>query len=292
MRGSSEKQSLWTVKDILEWTADYFTSKGIRTARLDAEVLLAHSLGVNRLHLYLNLDRPLLSPERSRFRALIQRRARREPVARIVGVKEFWSIPLRTPPGVLIPRPDTETLVEATLDEIKDKVPASVLEIGTGSGAVSVAVLKENPRARIVATDISIQALHVARLNAEDAGICSGLDFIAMDLFAAMRQGTGFDVICSNPPYIPSDDIHGLEPEVRDFEPILALEGGVDGLDVIRRLAHAARHHLAPNGALILEVGEGQADAVSEILRQVAGMGEIEVIRDLAGKQRVVKARP
>ena len=279
------------MKDILEWTAEYFTSKGIKTPRLDAEVLLAHALGVDRLHLYLNFDRPLVEAERSRVRGLVQRRAQREPVARIVGVKEFWSIPFRTVPGVLIPRPDTETLVEAILTEIKDLPAPAILEIGTGSGAVAVAVLKERPHAWIVATDLSLLALDTARLNAMDAGIPKGPDLVAMDLFSAMKPGTVFDVICSNPPYIPSDDIHGLEPEVRDFEPRIALEGGPDGLDVIRRIARSVTNHLAPGGVLLMEIGQGQAESVSEILSHDAGLTVTGVVRDLAGTQRVVKAK-
>jgi release factor glutamine methyltransferase len=289
MKSLSEKQSLWTVKDVLQWTADYFKTKGIETARLDAEVLLAYALGVDRLHLYLNLERPLVASERARYRELIQRRARREPVARIVGTKEFWSIPFRTVPGVLIPRPDTETLVEVILREIEGKSAPLLLEIGTGSGAVAIAVLKESPGARMVATDVSTRALQVTRLNAEDAGALGSLDLVAMDLFEAMGPGTEFDVICSNPPYIPTGEIPGLEPEVRDFEPQTALDGGPDGLDVIRRLAPGSKRHLAGGGTLILEIGDGQAEAAREILSQVAGLSRVETFRDLAGIPRVIK---
>ncbi len=277
------------MKDVLEWTADYFKTKGIETARLDAEVLLAHSLGTDRLHLYLNFDRPLVPSERTRYRELIQRRARREPTARIVGTKEFWSIPFRVVPGVLIPRPDTETLVDAILREIKGKPDPLLLEIGTGSGAVATAVLKESPGVRMLATDLNPRALQVTRLNAEGASVLGALDLVAMDLFQALRPGKEFDVICSNPPYIPSGDISGLDPEVRDFEPLLALEGGPDGLDVIRRLVIGSKHHLAKGGAIILEIGEGQEDAVGEILSDMAGMSRVETFRDLAGITRVVK---
>lgn len=289
MKSSSEKQSKWTVKDVLQWTADYFKTKSIETARLDAEVLLAHSLGVDRLHLYLNLDRPLVPSERARYRELIQRRARREPVARIVGTKEFWSIQFRTVPGVLIPRPDTETLVEVILREIKGKCEPRLLEIGTGSGAVAIAVLKESPGARMVATDINTRALQVSRLNAGDAGVLGSLDLVAMDLFEAMAHGIEFDVIFSNPPYIPTGEIPGLDPEVRDFEPLIALDGGPNGLDVIRRLVLGSKRHLAKGGALILEIGEGQADAVGEILGHMAGLTRLETFRDLAGRTRVIK---
>ncbi|MFH1112453.1 MAG: peptide chain release factor N(5)-glutamine methyltransferase [Pseudomonadota bacterium] len=289
MKPLSEKQNRWTVKEVLEWTADYFRTKGIGTARLDAEVLLAHSLGTDRLHLYLNLDRPLVPSERARYREVIQRRARREPVARIIGTKEFWSIPFRVVPGVLIPRPDTETLVEVILAEIKGKSRPFLLEIGTGSGAVAVAILKERPDVTMPATDVDLRALQSARLNAEDAGVSGALHLVAMDLVQAIRPGTGFNVICSNPPYIPSGDIPGLEPEVRDFEPLLALEGGPDGLDVVRRLVLGSKNQLAKDGAIILEIGEGQEDAVGEIMRDMAGVTRVETFRDLAGRTRVVK---
>jgi release factor glutamine methyltransferase len=291
MGNSSENQNLWTVKDVLEWTAGYFKSKGISTARLDAEVLLAHSLEVDRLHLYLNLDRPLIPSERTGYRELIQRRARREPVARIIGTKEFWSIPFRAVPGVLIPRPDTETLVEAVLDEIKDRSEPNILEIGTGSGAIAVAVIKDNPDAVIVATDIDSLALRTARLNAEDAGVADSLKFVRMDLFESLRPGTVFDVICSNPPYIPSDDIANLEPEVRDHEPRRALDGGPEGLDVIGRLIRRAGDFLTKDGALILEIGDGQAGAVGEIFAQTEGFTSIRMYHDLASIARVVKAK-
>lgn len=279
------------MKDVLEWTAGYFKSKGISTARLDAEVLLAHSLGVDRMHLYLNFDRPLVPSERTRYRELIQRRARREPVARIVGTKEFWSIPFRSVPGVLIPRPDTETLVEAILEEIKGRTEPNILEIGIGSGAVAVAVLKDNPNATIVATDIDSLALQTARLNAEDAGVATSLELVRMDLFESLRPGIEFDVICSNPPYIPSDDIAELEPEVREYEPLRALDGGPEGLDVIRRLIHGAGDFLTEDGALILEIGDGQASAVEELLARTVGFSDIRMYHDLASTPRVVKAK-
>ncbi|MDQ7781290.1 MAG: peptide chain release factor N(5)-glutamine methyltransferase [Desulfomonilaceae bacterium] len=289
MKSLSEKQSLWTVKDVLEWTADYFRTKGIRTARLDAEVLLAHSLRVDRLHLYLNLDRPLEPSERARYRELIQRRARREPVARIVGTKEFWSIPFRIVPGVLIPRPDTETLVEVVLREVEGRSELRLLEIGTGTGAVPIAVLKENPGVRMLATDVNMRALHITRLNARDAGVLQSLDVAAMDLFEGLRPGTEFDLICSNPPYIPTGDIQGLDPEVRDFEPLNALDGGPDGLDLIRRLVVGSKDHLAKGGSLILEIGATQGDAVRGILRRMGGMTNVETFHDLSGRTRVIK---
>ncbi len=288
-----ERQNIparWTIKDVLEWTAGYFRKKGITTARLDAEVLLAHCLGVDRLHLYLNLDRPLRQEERIRYRELIRRRAMREPVALIRGVKEFWSLRLRAAPGVLIPRPDTEALVEAVLEELRDRPVPNILEIGTGSGAIAVAIALENPRARIVATDIDKLALEAARFNAENLGASASISFIASDLFTAFREGSKFDVVCCNPPYIPSDVIATLEPEI-NFEPRLALDGGPDGLNVIRQLVSQARNYLADRGALIIELGSEQEPWVREMFETLGGLHDVHAFPDLSGKPRVVSGR-
>jgi release factor glutamine methyltransferase len=281
----------WTVRDILAWTTDYFRNKGIPTPRLDAEILLAHCLDRERIYLYLNLDRPLQSAERSRYRELVGRRASREPIALITGVKEFWSIPFRISPGVLIPRPETEVLVEAIIDQMGDLTVPRVLELGTGSGAVAVSVAKENKRVHILASDINPSTLRIASLNALQVGVTGSIEFLASDLFSAIRPGTTFDVICSNPPYVPRDLIPTLEPEVRDFEPHAALDGGPDGLDVIRKLARQARHYLKESGALVLEIGEGQEESVIQILTSIGGFRETRSFMDLSGKPRVVKAK-
>ena len=281
----------WTIRDILAWTTDYFRNKGISTPRLDAEILLAHCLDRERIYLYLNLDRPLQSAERSRYRELVGRRASREPIALITGVKEFWSIPFRISPGVLIPRPETEVLVEAIIDQIGNLSAPRVLELGTGSGAVAVSVAKENQHVHILASDIDPPTLRIASLNALQAGVTGSIEFLAADLFSAIRPGTTFDVICSNPPYVPRDLIPTLEPEVRDFEPHAALDGGPDGLDVIRELARQARHYLNEAGALVLEIGDGQDESVTQILTGIGGFREILTLADLSGKPRVVKAK-
>jgi release factor glutamine methyltransferase len=283
------KPSRWTIKDLLAWTTDYFRQKGINTPRLDAEVLLAYALGVDRLHLYLNLDRPLQPEERAVFKELVRRRAAREPVALIVGHKEFWSIPFRIVPGVLIPRPETETLVEVLNKAIRGMSAVSVLEIGTGSGAIAVAVARENPHARVVATDVAARNLGNARSNATNAGVLAAVEFVAADLFSAFRPGKLFDVICSNPPYIPGTLIPQLEPEIRLWEPVLALDGGPMGLDIIQRIIRDARHFLKENGMLILEIGDDQAEAVSEILRGPGRFREVQTFSDLAGKPRIVR---
>jgi len=291
MSDPQEPRSLWTVKDVLQWTANYFMKKGIGSARLDAEVLLAHALEMGRLQLYLNSERPLVSRERARFRDFVRRRANREPVALITGVKEFWSIPFRVRPGVLIPRPDTERLVEVVLDEARHKTDARVAEIGVGSGAVSVAVLRERPDVRVIATDIDPVALDTASLNAAASEVRSRLDLVASDLLEPFREGEFFDVICSNPPYIPSDEIGTLEPEILCYEPIHALDGGPDGLDVIRRIVAIVPRYLKAGGAVVLEVGDRQADAVRDIFSRQGGLMDLKTFSDLAGKSRVVRGR-
>jgi release factor glutamine methyltransferase len=281
----------WTIKEVLNWTSDYFRQKGILSARLDAEVLLAHCLGADRLHLYLNMDRPLTPAERGGFRELVRRRGRREPVALITGRKEFWSLLFRAVPGVLIPRPDTEILVEAVLEEIRHNPTPVVLEIGTGSGAIGVALAREKPGAVVVAVDIDPLAASTARLNARDAGVEGAMEFLAGDLLAALSHRARFDVICSNPPYIPSAEICSLEPEIACFEPLTALDGGPDGLDVIRRLIREAGHYLKPGGTIMLEIGDAQFDAVQELFASLGSFQEIRGRRDLSGRIRVVQGR-
>ena len=291
MNRNAKTTNRWTVRDVLEWTASHFADKGIPSARLDADVLLAHALHVDRLYLYLNLDRPLLKVERDRYRELVSRRAKREPVALITGTREFWSLPLRIAPGVLIPRPETETLVQAVLEEIRGTDEPRVLEVGTGSGAVSIAVAKEVTAVDIVATDLDPKALEVARSNAADLGVNSSIRFLASNLLSEIQDSESFDVICSNPPYIPTGVLETLEPEIVCFEPRLALDGGVDGLDVIRELASSAKDFLEDSGALILEFGDDQRDAVRELLASRGRFGRISFLEDLSGKPRVAVAK-
>lgn len=291
MNDQSTPSVRWTIKGVLEWTAEYFKTKGIPTGRLDAEVLLAHCLNVNRLHLYLNMDSPLNPDERARFRSLIRRRAAREPVALITGTKEFWSLQLNVTPGILIPRPDTEILVETVLQEIEHKDAPALLEIGTGSGAIALSIAREKTDAFVVASDIDLLAISTARANARGTQTDGNVRFVACNLFTAMRAAPLFDVICSNPPYIRTEDIPELEPEISCFEPIRALDGGLDGLDVIREIARHAGPMLRPGGALIVEIGDSQELEVREIFASLGGLRDIEAVRDLAGKPRVVKGR-
>ena len=276
----------WTVLKLLRWTADYFKGRGIDSPRLDAELLLAATLGLDRVGLYLNFERPLQTEELAAYRERVRRRAGREPLAYILGHTEFWSLPLKVTRDVLIPRPDTELLVEQALQRVAG--PARMLDVGTGSGALAIALAHEKPEWQVKATDISAAALAIAAENARTNGLEGRIDFLAGDL-AALPAGP-FDLIVSNPPYIPAGDLAGLMSEVRDFEPRLALDGGDDGLDAYRALARQAGKALAPGGWLLVEVGIDQSAAV-QALFAAAGLTELYNALDLAGIERVVGGR-
>jgi release factor glutamine methyltransferase len=277
----------WTVLDLLKWTAQYFTGKGIENGRLDAELLLAEILQLNRIGLYLNFDRPVNSDELTAFRALIERRARREPIAYILGRCEFWSLTFKVTPDVLIPRGDTETLVEAALKVLPPG--GALLDIGVGSGAIALAIAHERPDAQVEGIDLSPAALTIAKENAQRLGLADKVALRSGDLFA-LESSRPYDVIVSNPPYIALGEQPTLMPEVRDFEPALALFAGDDGLDCYRALIPAARAALRNSGTLLVEVGAGQAAAVAELFA-TSGYADIFTSRDLAGIERVVGGR-
>lgn len=282
------EQKRWTVLKVLQWTTDFFQRKGLKSPRLDAEVLLAHLLGVDRVGLYMNYDRPLREEELKAFREMVQRRTSGEPIAYITGQKEFWSLSFKVSPACLIPRPETEVLVEEALKAAKEApLPLQILEIGTGCGAVALALAKELPGAEIWATEKSPYALEVAQQNVELHGVSGQVVLLEADLFP--ERGP-FSLIVSNPPYVPTEEVLRLDPEVRDFEPLEALDGGPDGLLYFRRIASGARQYLRAGGWLVLEVGEGQDEGVQGILKE-AGLSRIEVRRDYSGVKRVVKGR-
>jgi release factor glutamine methyltransferase len=273
----------WTVLKVLQWTAGYLKEKGIEGGRLDAELLLSDALILDRVGLYLNYDRPLTTVELTFFRQQVGRRARREPLQYILGRAEFWSLPFVVNPAVLIPRPDTEILVEEALK--RASVEANILDVGTGSGAIAVALAHELPGAAVEGVDISPAALEVAAENARRNGVDGRVRLGEADL-ARLPEGP-FDLIVSNPPYIPSDELAALMPEVRDFEPRLALDGGGDGLESYRLLARQAPSRLHSGGWLLLETGAGQAPAVRELLAE-AGLLDVFSRNDYAGIPRVV----
>jgi release factor glutamine methyltransferase len=276
----------WTVLKLLQWTTDYFRSKGLEGGRRDAELLLCATLDTDRVGLYVQFDRPLEQGELADYRAKVVRRAAREPVQYVLGEKEFWSLPFAVSPAVLIPRPDTEVLIEEALR----LVPRArrILDVGTGSGAIAVALAHELPEACVVAMDISAEALVLAAANARRNDVASRIELRQGDM-ACLPEGP-FDVIVSNPPYIPEADLAGLAPEVRDFEPRQALCGGADGLDCYRTLAAQARGRLAPGGWLLVEVGIDQAPAVEQLLAE-AGLDERFRRRDYGDVPRVVGGR-
>ena len=279
----------WTVLELLRWTTEHFQSRGIESARLDAECLLAHALESERLQLYLEFDKPVAPEERARFRELVKRRAdERVPVALLTGRREFWSLPLRVTPDVLVPRPETETLVEVALGLLTDREStAHILDVGTGCGAVALALAKERPKASVTATDISEAALAVARENAVELGFENRIRFLLGDGFEPVR-GEGFDLIVSNPPYLAGGEAPALPPELV-HEPREALFAGAEGTELLRRIAAGGRDLLEAGGALAVEVTPQQAPEMTEWLES-AGFARPECHRDLAGRVRVVSA--
>ncbi len=277
---------VWTVLKVLKWTTGYLAERGIEGGRLDAELLLTDLLGLDRVGLYLNFDRPLTTEELGRYRERVARRAKREPLQYILGRAEFWSLPFRVGPAVLVPRPETEVLVEEALQRAAPD--ASILDIGTGSGAIAVALAHELPEARITGIDISPEALAIAVENARENGVAERISLHTAD-FNRLSQAQ-FDLVVANPPYIADADLHGLMPEVRDFEPSLALRGGPDGLDSYRALTRQASGLLVPGGWLLLEVGIDQAEAVKDLLAAV-GLTEIFCRDDYSGVPRVIGGR-
>jgi release factor glutamine methyltransferase len=263
---------------------------GVTSARLDAELLMAAALGVSRTAVIVGtpaIDAAALG----RFERMVARRAAREPLAYILGQREFFSLDFAVLPGVLIPRPETETVVEAALDFLSRRSSATVLDIGTGSGAIAIAIAKHAPGARITAVDVSKVSLEVADDNAQRHRCSDRIAFLEGDCFSALDgNGSPFDLIVSNPPYIAEAELAALAPEVRDFEPRIALEGGCDGLEFYRKIASGLVRWLVDGGEVILEVGAEQADAVDTMMR-TAGCETSERLRDLSGIERVVRSR-
>jgi release factor glutamine methyltransferase len=284
----------WTIIKLLGWTTSYFASRAIESPRAGAEILLAHVLNLQRVDLYLRYDQPLTQPELDRYKALIRRRVRREPVAYITGCREFWSMNLTVSGDVLIPRPETECLVEQVLAELSSEDtagPSRILELGTGSGAIILALASSLCRSVCFASDVSERSVRAARENARRHGLDGRVHFFCGDWTRPLRMGGVFDVIVSNPPYIPTGQIKTLEPEIHLYEPLRALDGGDDGLASVRRLIMQAHRFMRPGGCLLLEIGHDQREAVRQI---VATAGQYEVplfTKDYAGVNRVVRMR-
>ncbi len=279
----------WTILSILEWTTGYFRTHAIDSPRLDAEILLAHSLELRRIDLYLRYDQPLGADELAAFKALVRRRASREPVAYIIGRREFWGLDVLVGPEVLTPRPETERLVETALAVLDGCEKPLVLDLGTGSGCIALALAHDCPRARVIATDISRAALAVARENVFRHGLTDRIQLAAAkDLELFDPRCACFDLIVSNPPYVPTADIDALAPEVRKYEPRGALDGGDDGLAVYRRIVPAAAFLLRAGGGLVLEIGWDQGRSVTQLARRTGLYADIRCVADYGGRDRVV----
>jgi len=282
--------SSWTIGKLLDWTARFLAEKGAESPRLDAEVLLAHVQGCRRIDLYTRYDEPAGDEIRQRFRDLVRQRVQGCPVAYLVGRKEFFSLEFEVDAAVLIPRPDTETLVMECLRLAREMPAPRCLDIGTGSGNIAVVLAKQHPGVQITAIDVSREALGVARRNAARHGVESRINFLHGDLFSPLEPSDRFEFIVSNPPYIAEEDWPQLPAGVRDYEPRVALDGGPGGYRVVERLIAEARRHLHPGGHLILEIGTPQEDRVRQLLRE----HRYEVaptIRDYSGHPRVLRAR-
>lgn len=282
----------WTVLDLIQWTTSYFGDKGIDSPRLDAELLLARVLDMDRMGLYLNFDRPLSPTELDEYRELVKTRARRVPVKYLLGECEFMSLTFEVGPGVLIPRPETEHLVERALDLLRAGPDRKqlVLDVGTGSGCIAIALAKEIADIRVVASDNSRQALAIAKRNAIRHGLADRVAFVAADMLSAYGRNLRADVLLSNPPYIPDCDWDTLAPEITQNEPREALLAGPDALALIDRLLHAAPNHLRPGAHVLCEVGAGQDEAVEQIVKATGDYQSLAFIRDLGGIQRVADA--
>jgi len=276
---------IWSIRKVLEWTKGYLSEKGVENARLESEWMLAFVTGYDRVGLYVNFDQPLTDSELAIYRGMVARRAKREPLQHILGTQEFCGLEFIVTPAVLVPRHDTELLVDEALKRVE--AAKRVLDIGTGSGCIAVALAKSLSSASVTAIDISVDALAIANLNAEKNGV--SVDFRQGSIFEPVA-GERFDLIVSNPPYIPTSEISTLQPEVREFEPLLALNGGADGLDFYRCITKQAPEHLNPVGWLMIEVGIGQAESVRELLG-ASGFFDIFTANDSGGIERVVAGR-
>jgi len=286
----------WTIEAVVKWATDDFRARGIDNPRLDAEILLSHALGTNRMQLILDGKRPLAPDELARFRELVKRRRAREPVAYLLGQREFYGRPFRVDSRVLIPRPDTETLVDVALLRTRAcSMSMRALDLCTGSGCVAITLARERPTSHVVGTDKSEGALALARENALRLGAYN-VSFRQGDLYdalpAAQEQAKApprFDLVTANPPYIPSGEIATLMPDVREFEPRLALDGGDDGLAVARRVVADAPRVLVPGGVLAMEIeAEPSIAAAVRDLFARAGFVDVEIARDYGRRERVV----
>ncbi len=295
----------WTILKLIEWTTEHFQKQEISNPRLESEILLAHVLGKKRIELYLEFDHPVGPQELSAYKLLIQRRVKHEPVQYLTGRQEFWSLDFKVGPGVLIPRPETECLLEQALQRLKSQDehrdpsafglgmthPLHILELGTGSGVLAIVLAKELPQSHIWAGDISERALSYAMENAKTHGVSSQIHFQKSDLFSAFDSSQKFDLIISNPPYLTEEEWKHLAPHIREFEPPEALRGGAHGIDFHLRILNSAPQFLMPSGVVVLEIAPSQAVMLKEYLTRQKNIANFEVIQDYEHRERVLVVR-
>jgi release factor glutamine methyltransferase len=281
-------KDVWTVERVLGFASEDFKSRGLESPRLDAELLLCHTLRLDRVRLILERSRPLAPDELARYRELIKRRRTREPIAYILGEREFYGHAFRVDARVLIPRPDTETLVDVAIERTRGfDLFGNALDLCTGSGCVAIAFAKLRPTWRVTGLDLSEDALALARENALRLGAVFGVRFTSGDLCSGLATDERFDLVTANPPYIPSSEVAGLDLGIRDFEPRIALDGGEDGMQLLRRIVTEASQRLNPGGVLCVEVHHDQAARVRPLFED-AGFRNVETKRDYGGHERVV----
>jgi len=285
----------WTIQKLLNWVAEYFGGKGVDSPRLSAELLLSHVLAKKRIELYTQFDRTVTEDQLTRLHDLVKRAGQREPIAYLVGKTEFYSLELNVSPDCMIPRPETELLVERAIEFLQGRSgPQIVCDLCTGSGCIATAIVKNCPNARIIATDIDDDALKVAAQNVQKHLLDERVELLCGDLFepvTARLPGDRFDLIVCNPPYVNAAEYEALARNVRDYEPKLALFAGADGLDILRRVIQEAGGFLKPGGALMLEIGFSQDLAIKELLEQTGTFAEIRFDKDLQNHDRIAIAK-
>lgn len=283
-----------TVAEAIQKAAARLLALEIPNARLDAEVLLGHALGRDRAWILIHMQDQLDDQGRRIFERDIERRSVREPLQYITGTQEFWGLPFKVTPAVLIPRPETELVVETAIKAANRKATPVIIDLCTGSGCIAISLAKELPHARIFATERSDAALDIARQNARQNSVADRVRFLAGDLFGPLEEmdlRTNIDIIVANPPYIRSDELPTLQPEVRDFEPEMALIAGKEGTEIAERIILQSPEYVKPGGFLVMEMGIGQADALKKTIDETGKYGLIEVLKDLAGIERVIVAQ-
>jgi release factor glutamine methyltransferase len=276
--------------DLITIASDHMKNKGFKNPRLEVERLLGCVLGLSRLELYMDFERPVSSEEHSRFRDLYKRRLSHEPLQHLIGTTGFREITVKTDRRALVPRSETELLVEIALGFLEKLLAPRVADIGTGTGVIALSIAYELPESRVVAVDISDEALALAAENTRNLGLEDRVTLVTGNMLEALEGLDLFDAVLSNPPYVRRGIIRKLQPEVKDYDPVIALDGGNDGLDFLKAIAGGAHRFLKPSGLLLLEFGDNQASAIREVISDTGCYSGIDIIRDLTGRERIAKA--